>query len=102
MSGRDVPDPDMPGFLLPGRRDVPAISDASLAALLAGAEPSGGSAPQLRPLAEALADLTGKPAGDELDGEAETLAAFRNQLGAPRPAQRTPPQSAVAAPVPVG
>jgi hypothetical protein len=63
------------------------ISDAALAALLAGAEPRG-SAPQLRTLAETLTELTGKPGGDELDGEAETLAAFRNQFGAPGPARR--------------
>jgi hypothetical protein len=64
------------------------ISDASLAALLEGAEPAAGAEPQLGPLAKALADLTDRPADDELGGEAETLAAFRNQVSAPGPAHR--------------
>ena len=70
------------------RRDAPMISDALLAALLAGAKPAGDSAPQLRPLAEALADLTARPGGDELDGEAETLAAFRDQFATPGPVRQ--------------
>jgi hypothetical protein len=72
----------------PNRRDAPVISDASLAALLAGTKPAAGSAPQLRPLAEALADLTGVPGGDELYGEAETLAAFRDQFATPDPVRQ--------------
>jgi hypothetical protein len=80
----------MPNFLWPGHRDVPMIEDTSLAALLAGAELPPGSGPELRPLAEALAELRGQPASDELEGEAETLAAFRSQLGAPRTAHRQP------------
>ena len=66
------------------------IDDAPLAALLAGAELPAGSGPELRPLAEALAGLRGQAASDELAGEAETLAAFRNQFGAPRMAHRPP------------
>jgi hypothetical protein len=80
----------MPNFLGPGHRDVPMIEDASLAALLAGTELPPGSGPELRPLAEALAELRGQPASDELEGEAETLAAFRSQFGAPRTAHRQP------------
>jgi hypothetical protein len=80
----------MPNLRWPGHRDVPMIEDTSLAALLAGAELPPGSSPELRPLAEALAELRGQPAGDELDGEAETLAAFRSQFGAPRMAHRPP------------
>jgi len=78
----------MPNFTWPSRRDVPLISDASLAALIAGAELPRDSAPELRPLAEALAELTGRPTEAELDGEAETLAAFRSHFGAPGSAQR--------------
>jgi hypothetical protein len=36
----------------------------------------------LWPLAESLALLTGRPASDELEGEAATLAAFRREFGA--------------------
>ena len=78
----------MPDFGKPNHRDVPVISDASLAALLEDAKLAAGAAPQLRPLANALADLTGQPEGDELDGEDQTLAAFRNQVSAPSTAYR--------------
>lgn len=78
----------MPNYPWPGRRDASPISDASLSALLAGAELPPGSPPELRPVAEALAALTAAPDGDELSGEAEALAAFRKRLGAPRPAHR--------------
>lgn len=90
MTGRGVPDRDMPSFLWPGHRDVPMIEDTSLAALLAGAQLPAGAGPELRPLAEALAELRARPASDELAGEAETLAAFRDQFGAPRMAHRRP------------
>jgi hypothetical protein len=66
------------------------IGDTSLGALLAGTKLPPGSAPELRPLADALAELRGQPAIDELAGEAETLAAFRSQFGAPRMAHRPP------------
>ena len=78
----------MPNFTWQGRPDAPLISDASLAALLAGARLPPGHPPELRPLAEALAELAGRPAEEELDGEAETLMAFRNYFGATEPAQR--------------
>ena len=78
----------MPNFLWPSRKDAPAISDAALAALLAGAEVPAGAARELQPLAVVLAELTGWASGDELRGEAETLAAFRSQIGAPGPAHR--------------
>ena len=80
----------MPNFLWPGRRDVPMIGDTSLAALLAGTELPPGAVSELRPLAEALAELRARPASDELEGEAETLAAFRNHLGPPHTAHRPP------------
>jgi hypothetical protein len=73
----------MPNSTWPNRRDVSLISDASLAALLAGAELPPGAVPELRPLAEALAELAGRPTGDELAGEADTLTAFREHFGAP-------------------
>jgi hypothetical protein len=73
----------MPNFTGPSRQDVPWISDAALAAMLAGGELPPDSPPQLRPLAEALTKLAGQPAGDELAGEADTLTAFREHFGAP-------------------
>lgn len=78
----DPDSPDRPGHLDPGHGDTLSISDTSLAALLAGVRMPPGSAPQLRPLAESLALLTGRPGSDELDGEAATLAAFRREFGA--------------------
>jgi hypothetical protein len=73
----------MPNSTWPSRRDASLISDAALAALLAGAELPADAAPLLRPLAQTLAELTGQPAEDELDGEAQSLTAFRDHFGAP-------------------
>jgi hypothetical protein len=71
------------------------IGDTAMAALLAGADLPAGAAPELRPLAQALAELRGQPASDELTGEADTLAAFRQQFSAPgtgyRPQARNRP-----------
>jgi len=89
VTGQDVPDRDMPDFTCPNRRDLPLISDASLAALLTGAELPPGSGPQLRPLARALAELAGRPTEDELAGEADMLTAFREHFGAPVSARDT-------------
>jgi hypothetical protein len=47
-----------------------------------------GSAPQLHPLAESLALLTARPSRDELDGEVQTLAAFRREFGPASRARR--------------
>jgi hypothetical protein len=66
------------------------IGDATVAALLAGAEPSAGVAPELGPLVLALAELRGQPASAELAGEAETIAMFRRQFAAPPGAHRLP------------
>jgi hypothetical protein len=38
VTGHGVPERDMPNFTGPSRQDAPWISDAALAALLAGAE----------------------------------------------------------------
>jgi hypothetical protein len=62
---------------------APEMEDASLAALLAGAEPAGGLAPGLQPLADGLASLTARPASDELAGEAAALAEFYKRVGVP-------------------
>jgi hypothetical protein len=54
----------MPNLWWLSSQDAPPIEDASLAALLAGAEPAEGLAPGLQPLAEALATLTARAASE--------------------------------------
>jgi hypothetical protein len=77
--------PNLPG---PGHRDVPAISDTSLAALLAGQPPPDQSG-TAHPAADIVAALRAAPAPDELGGEALALAEFRSRRpGLSRPAGR--------------
>ena len=66
MTGSDVPNVDMPNIPRPQRQDEPAVTDADLAALLAG---TADAAPGLRPVADVLAALTAEPTGIELAGE---------------------------------
>jgi len=75
----------MPNIPQPQRQDEPVVTDADLAALLAG---TTDAAPGLRPVADVLAALTAEPTGMELAGEAGALAEFRRQAGAQVPAQR--------------
>ena len=79
----------MPNFPWLSSQDAPETGDASLAALLAGAEPAEGLPPGLEPLADAVAALTARPAGDELAGEAAALAEFSNRVGVPVPVSRS-------------
>ena len=85
MTGSDVPNVDMPNIPRPQRQDEPAVTDADLAALLAG---TADAAPGLRPVADVLAALTAEPTGIELTGEDRALAEYRRRAGAPVPAQR--------------
>ena len=62
--------------------------DPSLAELLAWAQFTPSSAPEMKPVGEILAALTAGPADDELAGETAALVAYRNRGGAPRPATR--------------
>jgi hypothetical protein len=73
----------MPNFSWLSSQDAPEMGDASLAALLAGAEPAEGLEPGLQPLADALAALAARAASDELAGEAAALAEFENRVGVP-------------------
>ena len=66
-------------------QDGPAVTDADLAALLAGKEDV---APGLRPAADVLAALSAEPGPGELAGEARALAEFRRRAGAPAPRHR--------------
>ena len=79
----------MPNFPWLNSQDAPEMGDASLAALLAGAEPAEGLAPGLEPLADAVAALTARPASDELAGEAAALAEFYHRVGVPAPVSRS-------------
>ena len=88
MTGRDVPDGDMPNSPWPTHRDEPVTGDPSLAELLAWAQFTPSSAPEMKPVGEVLAALTAGPADDELAGEAAALVAYRNRGGVPRPATR--------------
>ena len=73
----------MPNIPQPQRQDEPAVTEADLAALLAG---TADAIPGLLPVADILAALTAEPTGAELAGEAHALAEFRRQAGAPVPA----------------
>jgi len=89
VTGRDVPDDDMPNFPWLRRRDASETADPSLAAVLAWAQFPESSAPEMQRVGEILAALTAGPADDELAGEAAVLAAYRSRPGVPRPAPRT-------------
>jgi hypothetical protein len=99
VTGHDVPEDDMPNLPWPSRRDVPASSDASLSALLAGTELPPAAPPELRPVAEALAALMAAPASDELSGEAEALAVFRRRFGIPNRTHRARRRHAARSPL---
>lgn len=84
----------MPNFLWSVRRDVSAIEDTPLTALLAGTELPADVAAGLQPVADVLAALRAAPESDELSGEAAALAEFRQQVGVsihPRGSRRRRP-----------
>jgi hypothetical protein len=85
VTGNDVPDVDMPNIPQPQRQDEPVVTDADLAALLAG---TTDVAPGLRPVADVLAALVAEPTGMEFAGEASALAEFRRRAGATVPVTR--------------
>lgn len=81
MTGPGVSDHDMPSFRRSGRRDESALTDESLAALLAGTQDAP---PELRQALDVLAALQAGPARDELADEAAALAEFRINGARPR------------------
>ena len=83
MTGGDVSGSDMPNFSWPVGRDVSAVEDAALAAILAGSDLPAGAAAGLRPVADVLAALRAGPASDELSGLGATQAEFRRRIGRP-------------------
>jgi hypothetical protein len=88
MTGPGVSDADMPSFRWPARRDESALTDESLAALLAGAQPPEDAPPELRPALDVLAALRAQPGRDELLDEAAALAEFRIRAARPGPASQ--------------
>jgi hypothetical protein len=70
----------MPKFPWTARPDASPAEDASLAALLAGDEPSADGGAGLRPVADLLAALTASPGGGELTGLAAAQAEFRRHV----------------------
>jgi hypothetical protein len=88
MSGPDVPDGDMPIFSWPGRWDVSAVRDTSLAAMLDETEPTDTPA-GMQPVADALVALRATPMSDELAGEAIAMAEFRQRFGVSRQPRRS-------------
>lgn len=90
MTGPGVSDHDMPSFRRSARRDESALTDESLAALLAGAQPPEDAPPELRQAFEVLSALHAGPARDELADEAAALAEFRINAARPRLADRRP------------
>ena len=75
----------MPNIPQPQRQEEPAVTDADLAALLAG---TAGAASGLRPVADVLAALTAEATATELAGEGRALAEFRRRAGGPVPSRR--------------
>jgi hypothetical protein len=72
----------MPNIPQPPLQDGSAVTDADLAALLAGKRDV---APGLRPMADVLAALSTGPSPGELAGEGRALAEYRRRTGGPVP-----------------
>jgi hypothetical protein len=80
----------MPSLPRTTRQDVSSVEDTSLAALLAGSGLPADADPELRPVADALAALTARPAGDELTGLAAAQAEFRRHVVPPVQVRQSP------------
>jgi hypothetical protein len=71
----------MPSFPWPMRQDEPPMTDAALAALLAGERSPADAVAGLQPVADVLASLRAGPSSEELAGEASALTEFRRVTG---------------------
>lgn len=80
MTGGGVSGSDMPNLPWTARQDTSPAEDASLAALLAGNGLPANAGAELRPVADVLAALTARAAGDELTGLAAARAEFRRHV----------------------
>jgi len=81
VTGGGASDGDMPIFPWSAPGDVPPVGDPAFDALLAGELPPEAAATGLRPVAAAIAALTGAPSASELAAEAAALAVFRSEVG---------------------
>jgi hypothetical protein len=90
VTGGGVSGSDMPNLPWTTRQDVSSVEDTSLAALLAGRGLPADADPELRPVADVLAELTARPAGDELTGLAAAQAEFRRHIVSPAQVRQSP------------
>jgi hypothetical protein len=77
VTGRGVPDGDMPISLRPDQGDVPQLGDPAFDALLARALRPEEAVASLRPMAESFAALYAAPVQSAPVAEASALTAFR-------------------------
>jgi len=94
VTGGGVSGSDMPSLPWTARPDVSGVEDTSVEALLSGSGLPAGADPELRPVADVLAALSARPAGDELTGLAAARAEFRRHVAGPaqmRPSPRRRP-----------
>ncbi|MBO0786576.1 MAG: hypothetical protein J2P33_10930, partial [Actinobacteria bacterium] len=84
MTGRDVPDDEMPNFPLSPHPGPGPVPDEALDALLRGSRPFT-DAPELQPVAELLGALTSAPEPAELAAQEQAMAVFRGQASVPVP-----------------
>jgi hypothetical protein len=89
VTGGGVSGSDMPSLPWTSRPDVSPAGDTSLESLLAGSGLPAGANPELRPVADVLAALSARPAGDELTGLAAARAEFRRHVVRPAHARRS-------------
>ena len=83
MTGAGVSGSDMPSLPWTSRPDVFPTEDTSLESLLAGSGLPAGAGPEYRPVADVLAALSARAAGDELTGLAAARAEFRRHVVVP-------------------
>ena len=79
----------MPSLPWPLRQDESKMTDAALAALLAGEESPADAVAGLQPVADVLASLRAGPSSEELAGEASALTEFRRATGMSAQTQRS-------------
>jgi hypothetical protein len=90
VTGDGVSGSDMPNPPWTSRPDVSPARDTSLESLLAGSGLPAGANPELRPVADVLAALSARPAGDELTGLAAAQAEFRRHVVLPAQGKQPP------------
>ena len=84
MTGRDVPDDEMPNFPLSQHPGPGPVPDEALDVLLRGSRPLA-AVPELQPVAELLGALTSAPEPAELAAQEQAMAVFRGQASLPVP-----------------